>query len=239
MCQLIEIADIETASDNYASRFSGEVGEYFLDEQLKKVLNIIKMYEKPTILDVGGGHAQLAIPLVNQGYRVTITGSDAICEQRLKRELTAGSYSFYVCDILNLPYSDMSFDIVLAFRLLPHVEKWEALIDELSRVAKRAVIVDYPDYRSSNILNTFLFNTKKSIEGNTRPFSLFSRKQIADAFDKNDFKVENFYPEFLLPMVLHRKLGSASLSKFVENISQLLKLTTFFGSPIVTHLRRN
>ena len=238
MNPFLETADIETASDDYASRFSGEVGKYFLDEQFKRVLEIAQEYESPTILDVGGGHAQLATPLIKKGYPVTITGSDAICEQRLQRELNTDSYSFQVCDNLNLPFPANSFDIVLAFRLIPHVDRWQRLIGELSRVAKKAVIVDYPDIRSSNILNALFFRLKKSVEGNTRPFGLFSRKQIAKEFNIHDCKVNGFHPEFFLPMVLHRKIGSANFSKISESISKNLGFTALLGSPIIVHLKK-
>ena len=42
------------------------------------------------MLDVGGGHGQLAIPLCRAGYRVTVLGSDASCRRRLEA-LVAGA----------------------------------------------------------------------------------------------------------------------------------------------------
>lgn len=62
-----ETADIETASEDYATRFSGAVGEYFLELQLKIVLQFLEQYSATSLLDVGGGHAQLAVPLVEKG----------------------------------------------------------------------------------------------------------------------------------------------------------------------------
>ena len=73
MSKFPEIADIETSSEDYANRFSGEAGRYFLDAQLATVLDLLKPYATATILDVGGGHAQLAIPLIEKGYEVTVT----------------------------------------------------------------------------------------------------------------------------------------------------------------------
>lgn len=234
-----ESADIETSTDNYAKRFSGEVGDFFLETQLNQALNIIGKYDSPSVLDVGGGHAQLAIPLVKRGFDVTVTGSDDSCETRLKRNLDDGSYRYKTCDMLHLPYEDSSFDIVMAFRLLPHVERWDELIKELARVARKSVIVDYPDIRSTNILNSLLFSVKKNMEGNTRPFLLFNRKQIVDQFGKNSCMLESFQPAFTMPMVLHRKIGSAQFSKFMEQLCKKTGMTSLFGSPIVAHFQKS
>lgn len=238
MNKYLENADIETASDDYATRFAGDVGSYFLKIQIDKVLKIVKRYNSPSILDVGGGHAQLAIPLIKSGFNVTVTGSDGSCEQQLKREFDAGEYAYQTCDMLQLPYEDNSFDLVLAFRLIPHVDRWQQLIGELSRVAKRAIIVDYPDIRSSNILNALFFRLKKSMEGNTRPFGLFSRNQIRSQFEKYQCSAVQFDPEFFLPMVVHRKIGSAAFSEISEKVCRKTGLTKIFGSPVIVHAQK-
>ena len=51
-----EKADIETSSEDYAKRFSGEVGKYFLDVQAKITLDLLKDLPNSSVLDVGGGH---------------------------------------------------------------------------------------------------------------------------------------------------------------------------------------
>ncbi len=233
-----ETADIETSSDDYATRFSGEVGRYFLEVQLETVLELLYPFENPSILDVGGGHGQLAIPLVEKGYAVTVTGSHDSCCERLRKGLTEETYQYKTCDMLKLPYEDNSFDVVLAFRLIPHVDRWQELVAELSRVAKKAVIVDYPDIRSSNVLNFFFFHIKKAMEGNTRPFGLFRRKQVVSQFALNGMGKATLMPEFFLPMVFHRKMGSAKKSLILEKICKKLGLTHIFGSPIVLRVMK-
>ena len=57
-------ADIETASDDYASRFSGAIGKWMLKKQSDIVLDLLGNNTKVKLLDVGGGHAKLARPLV-------------------------------------------------------------------------------------------------------------------------------------------------------------------------------
>ncbi len=233
MTMFLETADIETATDDYAARFSGAAGEYFLAKQAAITLDLLRHLPKARVLEVGGGHAQLAEPLVQNGFAVTVTGSADSCRTRLDQHLPPGSFTYMTCDSLSLPFADRSFDVVMAFRLLPHVSRWREIIAELCRVADKCVIVDYPDRRSTNILYHLLFAMKKKMEGNTRPFTLFSRAEIAAEMASNGFAQPHFKPEFLLPMVVHRKAGNKALSTVVENCCRLTGLTHLFGSPII------
>ncbi len=230
-----ETADIETSSDDYAGRFAGRIGDYFLKTQSDILLSLLQPDYAPgaTILDVGGGHAQLAIPLVDRGYTITVTGSNDSCRTRLARHLPEGTYTYRTCDMLHLPYPDNSFDVVIAFRLVPHVNRWRQLLSELSRVSAGSIIIDYPDIRSFNSMNFLFFRLKKSLEGNTRAFGLFNRAQILKELAANAMGSPQLIPEFFLPMVLHRKLGSAGLSRLFEACFHACGLTRLFGSPIV------
>jgi ubiquinone/menaquinone biosynthesis C-methylase UbiE len=228
-----ETADIETSSDEYAMRFSGEVGKFFLEVQTKLTLELLNDFPSATILDVGGGHGQIAVPLVENGYEVTVTGSDDRCRNRLERLLKPGTYHYRTCDSLHLPFEANSFDIVVAFRLLPHVTAWAQLISELCRVASHSVIFDYPDRRSFNVLYNILFSLKKKMEGNTRTFHLFTRRDIARHMRASGFGTIVFRPEFFLPMVLHRKLDNRSFSSLTETLFSGACLTRLFGSPVI------
>lgn len=234
----LETADIDAATPDYAKRFAGEVGRYFLDLQTALTLELLRPYPGATVLDVGGGHGQLARPLAEQGFSVTVTGSSDSCGRYLETQMRPGSCQYQTCDLLHLPFPDQSFDVVLSFRLLPHVHRWQELIAELSRVARQAVIIDYPDRRSVNILSDLLFAWKKSLEGNTRRYTLFSRRQVASAFALHHLGSPVFRHEFFLPMVLHRKVGSAPLSKLSEQLFRACGLTGLFGSPAIVRFQR-
>ncbi len=90
-----ETADIETASDDYAARFSGAVGSYFLQVQSRLTLDLLEDLPRASVLDVGGGHAQLTRPLIDNGYTVTVTGSADICRTRLDRCCEPWRFDFY------------------------------------------------------------------------------------------------------------------------------------------------
>ena len=238
MTPFSETADIETASADYASRFAGEAGRFFLEEQTRITLDLLAHAPNRRVLDVGGAHCQLAGPLVESGFDVTITGSDDICGALAAERLPAGNYTYQTCDSLALPYPERAFSTVLSFRLLPHVERWQELVGGLCRVADERVIIDYPDIRSFNLLYRLLFRLKKRMEGNTRTYTLFNRREIAAAFAANGFSC-SFTPQFFWPMVLHRKLKNAAFSHLLEAPCRAVGLTRLFGSPIIVRATRN
>jgi 2-polyprenyl-3-methyl-5-hydroxy-6-metoxy-1,4-benzoquinol methylase len=233
-----QFADIETASEDYARRFSGKVGEFFLAVQTRITLELLRPWPKATVLDVGGGHGQIAVPLVQRGYQVTVAASRPSGQKRLDSLLPSGSFRFQTCNLLKLPFDDKSFDIVATFRLLPHLEEWPELIAEMCRVADKAVIVDYPDIRSFNFLSEFLFKAKKAVEGNTRPFRCFSRSEVLEPFNKNRFNRPVFRPEFFVPMAIHRAVKSRAFSRAVESVCGWAGLTRLWGSPIILRVSR-
>jgi 2-polyprenyl-3-methyl-5-hydroxy-6-metoxy-1,4-benzoquinol methylase len=235
----VESADRETASADYARRFAGAVGEWFLEVQAHTVLELLAPWPRAGVLDVGGGHGQLTSALLDAGHAVTVYGSgpDAVSET-LAGHVRSGRVALATGDLLSAPFPERHFDVVLSFRLLPHVRRVGALIAELARLARAAVIVDYPTRRSVNAVSGALFGLKKGVEGNTRPFTVFRDREIEEAFGAAGFHPTARRPQFLLPMALHRALGSAGLARGLEGMARGLALTRALGSPVVLRLER-
>lgn len=238
----LETADVETSSEEYARRFDGAVGSYFLKTQETIALRLLAPWPQARVLDVGGGHAQLAPPLVARGHAVTVVGSRAVCRERLDRMLPAEAFEFHACDLLDLPFPDRSFDAVLAFRLLAHVPRWRELLAELARVAGRAVIVDFSDTRSFNALYGPLFPWKKRMEGNTRTFLTFRPGEVRAELARHGFGRPVEARQLFVPMVVHRALGkalgTAAPSRALEAVSSGLGLTRMLGSPVILRVER-
>lgn len=233
-----ETADIETSSDAYARRFDGAVGAWFLEVQRDITLALLKPWPGARILDVGGGHGQLTAPLVAAGHAVTVFGSDPGCGQRVAPLVKAGRAAFRSGDLLQMPFADREFDVVLCYRLLPHVAEVDGLVIELCRVARSAVVVDYPTKRSVNAAADALFAAKKRVEGDTRPFTVFADAALDTTFAAAGFARTARRPEFLLPMALHRAAGTRALSAALEGAARALALTAAFGSPVIARYER-
>jgi 2-polyprenyl-3-methyl-5-hydroxy-6-metoxy-1,4-benzoquinol methylase len=230
---LSEPADIETASDDYARRFAGAVGAWMLNIQESIVLRFLRQGSISTILDVGGGHGQLAVPLCREGFTVTVVGSADSCGRRLNSMIDSGICHFQVADLFHLPYPAKSFDAVICFRLVTHCGRWQTILSELCRVARNTVVIDYPTSQSLNIAAGKLFNAKKRLEGNTRTFRLFRHDEIEKEFSAHGFAVAAREGQFFLPMVLHRRLKYRQLSAWLEEKCKQRGLTQRWGSPVI------
>ena len=238
MADAREDADVVTSSDAYARRFAGAVGGYFLERQADAVLGLLRPWPGASVLDVGGGHGQVTGPLLAAGYAVSVLGSAPECEARVRRFTGAGAARFLAGDLLQPPLAEQSFDVVLALRLLAHVHRVPAMVATLARLARAAVVLDYPTRRSVNAVAGPLFGLKQGVEGDTRPFRVFSDRELEAEFAAHGFRPTGREPQFLLPMALYRAAGSAGLARAVENTAQALRLTRVLGSPVVLRLER-
>ena len=234
-----ETADVETSSDDYATRFAGPAGCWMLEVQQRLTLGLLARFAGAAVLDVGGGHGQIARPLCAAGHPVTVLGSDASCRHRVADLIDSGACRFDVGNVVALPYPDKSFDVVVSFRLLTHCERWPRLVSELCRVARRAVVVDYPTSQSINAIAPALFGAKKRIEKNTRTWRLFRHAEVREAFDRCGYALAAQCNQFFLPMVLHRALGRRGLCVAMEAVPRALGLTAAFGSPVIVRMEPN
>jgi SAM-dependent methyltransferase len=233
----LEEADVETSSERYALRFSGAVGEWFLQVQARETLALLAS-RPSSVLEVGGGHGQLTGPLVDAGHAVSIYASGDSCRERVEGWVSTGRARFSSGDLLHAPFADQAFDAVLCFRLLPHARRWRELVGELCRLARVAVVVDYPTMRSVNAFATSLFGLKKGVEGDTRSFTVFRDAEIDEAFAARGFRRTARRPQFLLPMALHRGLHLAPLSRALERLARGVALTRWLGSPVIARFER-
>lgn len=234
-----ERADIETSSDDYASRFSGDVGAWLLSVQEKAVLSLLKNENISSVLDLGGGHGQLTGALLESGFEVVVAGSDASCSSRLSPYIKNPKFKFIEGDLLSLPVADRSFDAVVSVRFLSHCTQWEKLIEEMCRIAKTAVVLDYPTQGLAVHIEKLLFPLKKMVEGNTRTYRSFSHTEVQGAFTACGFSQVRKFGQFSLPMVCHRIMKSPKISSFVESGLRGVGLTALIGSPVVARFTRN
>ena len=231
-----ETPDIETASEAYAQRFGGAAGRYLLAEQEAAIRAVLADWNGGSVLDVGGGHAQLTPLLRTLTRDVVVLGSDARSLERVRRDFPECATA--TGDLLALPFETRSFDVVVAVRLLPHVQNWPRLLSELCRVARSAVVVDYPRTTGFNRLTPLLFPLKKRLEGSTRHYRNFRDAELDEMLDVCGFEPRERRAQFLLPMVAHRRANGFAALRGLERAAQVLRLTQALGSPVVLRADR-
>jgi 2-polyprenyl-3-methyl-5-hydroxy-6-metoxy-1,4-benzoquinol methylase len=239
--QVYETPDIETSSADYASRFSGPAGEYLLNVQKRGIIRLLqdgRPLADRTVLDVGGGHGQLAGPIAALGCSVTVTGSDESCAERVVAGPHGDSIDFVIANLLAMPFADRQFDTVVSVRLISHITDWQRLVAELCRVADRTVIIDYPTFASLNALSMLTFPLKRAIEKNTRTYTTFSDSAIRKAFAEHGFRATIHHPQFVMPMGLHRALARTSIMRRVEERFRKYGITRLVGNPVLIRLER-
>lgn len=236
-----QFEDVFTASDDYASRFSGDAGKWLLSVQEQTILELIanKLSSKAEILDIGGAHGQL-IPvarILQKNLQILASHDDAF--KFLAGRENNPDFGQTVSDIFSLPFEKNSFELVTSVRLISHCEPWQKLVQEMCRVSSRYVLIDYPPLISSNILNSIFFPLKKKLEGNTRTFTIFKHSELDAEFSKNGFQLIERRGQFFWPMVIHRKIKSVKSSQFLELIPAMLGITRIFGNPAIAVYKRD
>ncbi|MEM6749459.1 MAG: class I SAM-dependent methyltransferase [Planctomycetota bacterium] len=225
--------DVHSSSDAYAERFSGRAGAYLLAVQSKLVLELASPWRDGSVLEVGGGHGQLVGPMLEAGYDVTLHGSIEACRSRPDRLVGPERYRFVCGPMMKLPVADASYDVVVAIRLLAHVQDAPKLVSELCRVARHAVIVDFASAVGFNALAPMLFKFKRKLEGNTRRFLLRRPSEVKALFSGQGWTRMQSRGQFVSPLAAHRLLGRPSLSALIEWPPRALGLTDRLGSPII------
>ncbi len=237
---VLENADIESSSDAYAQRFAGSSGQWMLAVQENLTRRLLRHYAPgATVLDVGGGHGQLALPLSQAGFTITVLGSDPVCAYRIQDAIDAGQCRFATGNVIDLPFAPKSFDIAMSFRMLTHCGQWPKLVEELCRVARHDVVVDYPSSQSVNCIAPWLFEAKKKYETSTRLWRSFRHEEVVREFERNGFRLAGMRKQFFLPMVIHRMLKCRPASVAAEAVCRATGLTRFGGSPVIARFQRN
>lgn len=234
-----EDADVETASVGYARRFDSPVGAWMLARQAEITLDLLRGFQGGSVLDVGGGHGQIALPLALRGYHVSVLASaPTAVADTLRPAVEAGTVALLTGDLRNPPVEPKAFDVVLSYRLFAHAHDLAGLVAGLTRSARACVVVDYATTRSFNAAADLLFAAKKQVEHNTRPFLVQPDADIEALFRQNGFLRRARRPQFFWPMALHRGLGSPALSRGLEGAAALLGLRAVFGSPVIARFDR-
>ncbi len=134
-------------------------GRYIPTLRIMKLLSRLRV---ESMLDVGGAEGYKSF-IARELFGLKVHTSD-LSEEACKRAQEIFGVEGTALDIHQLPFADAQFDVVTCSETLEHVTAPEQAIDELLRVAKKAVIITVPvedpehleeHYEKNNHINAF------------------------------------------------------------------------------------
>lgn len=227
-------ADPATARTFDDRRFGGPIGDLVASQQAQVIGEFLGPLDGRSILDVGTGTGRAAILLARRGARVTgIDASDAMLQVARQRAAEEGmAVTFLAGDAHRLEFPDRTFDAAVCLRVLMHTPQWRACLGELCRVARGLVVLDYPSARSVALAQAVGRRALHSVGATTEPYRVFLDGPIADELAAHGFRVRARHRQFVLPIAVHKAIGSAAFTRAAERCLGGLGLLRLFGSPV-------
>lgn len=215
-------------------RFGGPIGELLAGTQERVLANMIGRIQERDVLDVGTGTGRAALLLARDGARVTAVDASeemlGIARRRAADQVV--SVTFLLGDAHALDFGDRSFHAVVCFRVLMHTPRWRLCLAELCRVADRLVVIDYPSATSVALFDALLRRAMYALGIRTEPYRVFTLGEIDAALERNGFKRRSIHRQFVLPIALHKLVGSQRFTIRIEHMLDRAGLLKLFGSPV-------
>ena len=141
-------------------------------------------------------------------------------------------------DVHHLEFANRSFDVVVCLRVLMHTPHWRQSLQELCRVADRLVIFDYPSALSAASAQSVARRMLSAVGVRTEAYRVFRRETIRAALADSQFRIRSVHRQFVLPIQLHKMIGSRRFTASSERVLDHLGLLRFFGSPVTVCAER-
>jgi 2-polyprenyl-3-methyl-5-hydroxy-6-metoxy-1,4-benzoquinol methylase len=233
-------ADPQTARTFDDRRFGGPIGELVAESQATVLLRMAGDVRGRRVLDVGTGTGRAALLLSKAGAEVTgVDASEQMLAVARERARSAGrTITFIHRDAHTLEFPDRSFDVSVSLRMLMHSPRWRAALSELCRVSARRVVFDYPSSRSAALLQSLSRRLASQLGARTEPYRVLSDRHIIAALSAAGFRVTERHRQFVLPIALHKAIGSRRLTTSVEGGLERAGLLRLFGSPVTVVAER-
>jgi 2-polyprenyl-3-methyl-5-hydroxy-6-metoxy-1,4-benzoquinol methylase len=227
-------ADPTTATSFDERRFGGPIGELVAADQAAVLARFVGPLPGRSILDVGTGTGRAALLLARGGARVTgIDASEQMLAVARQRAAQANvPVQFQSGDAHGLAFPDRAFDVAISLRVLMHTPDWPRAIAELCRVSRDRVVFDYPSARSAALLQSMARAVLHRLGVRTEPYRVFSDRAIDGALAAAGFRVVDRHRQFVLPIAVHKAIGSRSFTEASERLLQRAGLLALAGSPV-------
>lgn len=110
------------------------------------------------VLEIGCGIGMLS-DYLSRSYDMKVVGIDVDAEQieiAIKFLTDNNKLSFAVESATDLPFDNSAFDMVLSFKVLHHISKWETVLNEVNRVLKPKGVFVFSDFCYTPFLKRIL-----------------------------------------------------------------------------------
>lgn len=108
-----------------------------------QIMRALSRLNFDSLLDVGGAEGYKA-SIAKQLFGIKVVNSD-LSEEACKRAEEIYEIKSLPANIQDLPFKDNEYDVVLCSETLEHVADLQKAIDELMRVAKKALVITVPN----------------------------------------------------------------------------------------------
>ena len=231
-------ADPAMAEKFDAMRFSGPIGTLVAEAQERVLFEFLGDVSGLSVLDVGTGTGRAALALAERGAHVR--GVDAAAEMlavaRRRADAAGVKVEFVTGDAHALALDDCSMDAAVSLRVLMHTPDWQKCVGELCRVTQRSIVIDFPAAASLALLHSLARRWR--LARDREAYRVFSLGEIRDAFAAHGFHVTRVHRQFVLPIALHKALGSRRFTTASETALAALGLLRLVGSPVTVLAER-
>lgn len=233
-------ADPAMAASFDAKRFGGPIGRILFEDQERVLSDFLGDVSGQRILDMATGTGRAAMALARRGAIVTgVDASQQMLSVARARAAEAGlTITFAEGDAHALTFADRTFDVVVCLRMLMHVPDWRKALSELCRVTRHRIVIDYPALGSAAAAQVVWRRAARSLGRNVEAYRVFRYSDIRRELDRHGFRVVSSHKQFVLPIALHKGIGSASVTRALEGVLARAGILRVAGSPVTIAAER-
>jgi SAM-dependent methyltransferase len=221
-------------------RFGGPIGGLLAESQERVLADFVGPLEGRTVLDVGTGTGRAALTLAARGGPVT--GVDASAEMlrvaRQRAEARGVPVVFTPGDAHALPFETAAFDVAVCLRVLMHTPDWARCVGELCRVARHRVVLDYPALLSAAALHSGARRVAAALGAGVEAYRVLPARAVRRELARHGFRVVAVHRQFVLPIALHKRVGSRAATERIEAGLARTGLLWLLGSPVTVLAER-
>jgi hypothetical protein len=122
--------------------------------------------------------------------------------------------------------------------MLMHVPDWRTALAELCRVTRQRLVFDYPAAASAAALQVVWRRAALSVGRKVEAYRVFRSSDIARELDRHGFRVASTHKQFVLPISLHKAVGSQGFTRGIERALAGAGMLRLAGSPVTIAAER-